>query len=346
MTRAGTGQVEQNLAAGRTRSAAADEMSAQAWRRMAAGTPLAFASHVGTAAGTADDRLVIEALARRCGCTVGAVPWDDPAVDWRRFSGVVIRSTWDYHRRLPAFLAWLARLEELSVPLWNPAAAVRWNADKRYLQELAGDGVMVVPTAWIDRAAPVELKTVLAAHGWAWAVIKPSVSATGFRTWRSTADAAGGERRRLAALLRESDALVQPYLPEVEREGEWSFLFFAGADGRLRYSHAVLKRPARGDFRVQADFGGTVLRTSPPAPLVRQAESAAAAVERRVAVPLLYARIDGVASDGTHAAPGTLLVMEAELIEPMLFLAAAPAAAARFADAIVRHAGRVESGRP
>ena len=47
--------------------------------------------------------------------------------------------------------------------------------------------------------------------------------------------------------------MVQPYLPEIERSGEVSMIFFGGA-----FSHAISKRPQPGDFRVQPEYDGII----------------------------------------------------------------------------------------
>jgi glutathione synthase/RimK-type ligase-like ATP-grasp enzyme len=99
----------------------------------------------------------------------------------------------------------------------------------------------------------------------------------------------------------------------VER-GEWSLLFFAGA-----YSHAVRKRPRAGDFRVQANHGGTLAAAEPPPRLVTDARR----LVGRVGGPdLLYARVDGF-----EGADGGFVLVELELIEPELFLRCGGAAA-------------------
>lgn len=90
-----------------------------------------------------------------------------------------------------------------------------------------------------------------------------------------------------------------------------------------QYSHAVLKRPSPGDFRVQPHLGGTLIPADPGPSLIRQAAAIAAAVE----ADLLYARVDAIER------AGQLLLMELELIEPDLFFTEHPQATARFADA-------------
>ena len=120
--------------------------------------------------------------------------------------------------------------------------------------------------------------------------------------------------------------LVQPYFPEIASSGEWSLMFLDG-----KYSHAVLKKPAGGDFRVQRHFGGKPEAAAPSGRLVDQAS----AILSKIGAPLLYARVDGIERDGDF------VLMELEVNEPYLFLSLSDDAAARFADAIVRLLGGV-----
>lgn len=253
--------------------------------------------------------------------------WDDPKIDWSVYDAVVIRSTWDYHLKPATFGAWLDRLEALDVPLWNPAQVVRANQDKSYLRELAVRGVSVVPTEWVARETKAVLADVLAARSWPEAVVKPTVSAGAYRTSKVKAGDPGAQAA-LDDVLAHSDAMIQPYLPEIASEGEWSFIFMGG-----EFSHAVLKTPQLGDFRVQEDHGGRTQRVEPLPELLAQARAALVAGSR----PCLYARVDGVRRDGE------LLVVELELIEPSLYLAHAPGAARRLAEAIK---ARLSASRP
>ena len=110
--------------------------------------------------------------------------------------------------------------------------------------------------------------------------------------------------------------MVQPLIGEVRDPGEWSLLFFGG-----QFSHAVLKRPAAGDYRVQWEFGGSAEAMAPPRALIADAERVLAAAPGTT----VYARVDGVERDG-H-----LTLMELELIEPHLFLGWDAGAAGRLA---------------
>jgi glutathione synthase/RimK-type ligase-like ATP-grasp enzyme len=297
---------------------------------------IAVATHRAAPGATEDDALALPRLAERCRATVEAVPWDSPDADWQRYAAVLLRSTWDYHLHLDAFLAWTARVEATGTDVWNPASVVRWNADKSYLRAVEAAGVPIVPTEWILRGDGAELGAALRRRGWSRAVVKPSVGATAFRTYLTSAEETDRHGTLLSDVHSQGDALVQPYLPQVGREGEWSFVYLDDGAGALAFSHAVVKRSAAGDFRVQDEFGGTVERVTPPPALLRQATRAAGAVSRLAPGPLLYARLDGVVSDGAHAPAGSLLLMEVELIEPLLFLACAAGAADRFAAAVAR----------
>lgn len=249
-----------------------------------------------------DDRLLRDELVR-AGDDVSAAVWDDPTVRWETFDAIVLRSTWDYHHRVGEFRAWLARLGD--APLWNPRAVVEGNLHKRYLLDLPDS----VPSVLLQPGDSIA--AVLAERGWRRAVVKPAVSATAFRT------SVIGEGAAAPGIATE-EVLVQPFVDEVVQDGEWSLIFLG------EFSHAVLKRPAAGDFRVQSDFGGSAVVAGPEPHIIEQAR----AIVARIRSPWLYARVDGVVRDGR------LLLMELELTEPSLFLDRHPLAPQRFAAAI------------
>jgi glutathione synthase/RimK-type ligase-like ATP-grasp enzyme len=283
-------------------------------------TPLyiAFATHAGLDGLTRSDRLAANELERR-GSAVIPVPWR-AACDWLRFDAVVIRATWDYYTHPADFLAWLETLERAGISLWNPAKLGAWNMRKSYLQDLERAGFPVVPTAWVSHSDGAEsLVDLVRAHGWKDVVVKPAVSANAHRTWRTREKITEQDEREFAALVAAGEVMVQPLIESLVRDGEWSFMFLGG-----EFSHAVLKRPASGDFRVQSIHGGTVSRANPRQEWVSQAR----AVLEPVTEPWLYARVDGCIVDGR------LLLMELEMLEPDLFFNLAPEAAVRFADSL------------
>lgn len=265
-----------------------------------------------------DDRVLVRALEARGAVVVPAL-WG--AALPARIDGVLLRSPWDYVDRLEEFLAWLAALEDAGVGVWNHPDVVRWNCHKRYLVELAGRGIDVVPTVLVAQGDATDLGELMAAQGWHDAVAKPAVGAgskDAVHVGREGVAAAGAH---LASLVASQDVLVQPFLREIERGGELSIVV---VDGEV--THVVRKQPQPGEWRIQSDYGGTAALVAPTAEHRD--------VARRVldVVPLAprYARVDVV------EVQGRLLLMEVELIEPELWFSLAPHAADALAAAILR----------
>ena len=281
---------------------------------------------------TAEDRALAAALERR-GVRVRAAVWSDRAA-WQGDPGlVVVRSCWDYHLRLTEFEGWLEGLCARGVAVRNPPGVIRWNARKRYLLDLAARGVSTLPTALLPFAGADALGAELAARAaadparWGDVVVKPAVSASAFLTVRVRVDGGVADALRgFDALPAGAEVLVQPFAASVAEIGETSLVYLGG-----RFSHAVTKRPAAGDFRVQEELGGSSRPAEAPGSLVAWGAGVLDAAGALCGVPvpeIAYARVDLLA----EAAPR---LMELELVEPSLFLRHAPDAAERFADAIV-----------
>lgn len=264
-----------------------------------------------------DDELLCAALRQR-GREAGLAVWDDDAVDWAGYDLCLVRSTWDYHDKYEEFLAWTRRVEAVA-ELRNPADLIAWNSDKRYLRELAEAGVPTVPTLWAERGTEIDLVGKLAARGWDEVVVKPVVD-LGAKNLRRARGSEAGDA--LAEVLARQEAMVQPFLPSLEAEGELSLIYVEGS-----FSHAVRKRPADGDFRVQSIWGGTVNAAEANPAHVAVAEQALAQLDE----PPLYARVDLVSDLDDNPA-----LIELELIEPNLYLGTDPTAVDRLADATVR----------
>lgn len=237
---------------------------------------------------------------------------------------MLVHSTWDYHDDPDRFLAWTEHVAQ-QARLCNPHPVLAWNAHKRYLLDLEDAGVPVVPTAIVERSNPEPLACVADRRGWRTVVVKPTVSAGAKSTGRFDLDDPAGERA-LAEVLRSTDAIVQPYLPEIEVAGETSIVVIGN-----EITHAVAKVPAAGDFRVQVQFGGGERAVEPTAAERELAAQAVAAVSSLG--PIAYARVDCVTVDGRP------LLMELEVIEPALFLSfAGDAVADRLIACLMAHA--------
>lgn len=267
---------------------------------------ISLATYHGLPELSADCQLLLPAL-RDVGFEPKIVDWqvDDPD------GATLMRSVWNYYRHRDSFLDWI---DGLPGPVLNPPDVIHWNSDKSYLARLAGAGISVVPSVFFPAATREDVEKIITAHGWENAVVKPTVSANAWRTLRI--------RDGIVPFFRsyETPVIVQPYVGAIEAAGEWSLMFFDG-----EFSHAVLKRPAAGDFRVQDDWGGTVESTTPDPELIREA---ARVLELAELQDLPYARIDAVVQDDAF------LLMELELIEPELFFRCNDDAARRFADVL------------
>lgn len=280
---------------------------------------VAFATYHELPRLTEDDRLVLEYL-HRLGVETRAVLWNSDQARWEEFDSIILRSCWEYHLHPQAFSSWIEMLAGRGANLWNPPQVVRWNMDKAHLKGLSEAGVAVPEAVWVEKGALVDLESILEERGWQRAVVKPTVSMTAFQTWITTPARARSDQAGVEEILKRSGVMIQKFVDEVQTKGEWSFVFF-----RKTYSHAVLKRAKQGDFRVQNDFGGYLEEAAPAPALIEQAQRIIASVKDS----LLYARVDGIEVDGT------LVLMELELIDPVLFLSAAPHAPQSFADAIL-----------
>lgn len=250
---------------------------------------------------------------RAAGATVDGPAWTE-AGDLAGYNLVLPMTVWGYHRAGQGWIDAVSRWEAAGVPLRNPASVLRWNADKRYLGRLAERGAPVVATIYVDRITPGAMDDALRSLGSERLVAKPQVSASAYRTLRWSP----GDPLHDGP---QGAAMIQPYLPTIETNGEVSLFFLGGG-----YSHAVRKVPRAGDFRVQPDYDGVITPVDPAPDERAAADAALAAVEE----PLLYARVDLVRElDGTPA------LIELELIEPDLYLGHAPDGGRAFVDAVL-----------
>lgn len=257
-----------------------------------------------------------EALAT-AGLTAVPIAWTDHIKDasgLMRFPLVLPVIAWGYHRDHDRWMQACATWEAAGVRMLNPPSVLGWNSDKSYLGRLADQGIALPDTVWIDGPTQADADAAFDRFGVERIVVKPRVSGGAHKTLRLS-------RGEAMVGAPEGPAMIQPYLPSIETEGETSLLFFGG-----RLSHVVNKRPVPGEFRVQVQYGGGyVALPEPPAAALALAERTLKAIGE----DLLYARID-MAPD----AEGGWLLMEAELIEPDFYLASVQEGGKRFAEAV------------
>lgn len=247
------------------------------------------------------------------GMTIDDVDWADTSQDWGTYDAAIIGTTWDYWDHQEAFLKRLETIEA-ETQLHNPAALVAWNSHKSYLRDLEAKGAKLIPTLWLDDANETTAREAFKTLGSDDLVFKRQVGA-----------GASGQHR-----LKSGDPIphmphpmmVQPFLSKIVEEGELSFIFI---DGEL--SHALIKRAAKGDYRIQSSYGGVEEAITPSTSDL----AAAKAILNTLDETPLYARVDMLRGED-----GGLLLMELELIEPYLYPLQGPELGERFAAAMAK----------
>jgi hypothetical protein len=241
--------------------------------------------------------------------------WTD-AGDLTGFPLVLPLLAWGYQRQPDVWFHALDGWGAQGVRMANSIPLLRWNTDKAYLLKLAESGVSVVTT----RAAPSlhveDMEEARVAFESDTLVIKPTISGGADGTYLLKS----GDPIPSDVLGR--DMLIQPMMPAIATEGEFSLFYF-----EEQFSHAILKTPAAGDFRVQEQFGGREVAVTPPdAALALAAATLAAAPDSP-----LYARVDMV-----RATAEDFHLMELEVIEPALFFSFAQNGGQAFAQSVRR----------
>lgn len=266
-----------------------------------------------------EDNQIINYLTEK-GLKISKEIWNDEKVEWKNYDLAILKSPWDYFDLIKDFYAWLNKIESLNLKLLNPLATVRWNTDKHYLQDIEKAGLKVTPSIFLTKGDDIKLHQYFDSYKTDQFIVKPAVSGGSKNTFKVTTANADEINEKLTALVEIEDFIVQPFLKEIEEDGELSFLFFNG-----KFSHALVKKAAKGDFRVQATFGGTVHPQQPSDELVATAQK----YIDQFAKGCLYARVDGAMVNNEF------VLMELELIEPFLFLDTNQKAIGNYYEALI-----------
>ncbi len=268
-----------------------------------------------------DDELTISPL-NDAGIAVAMVDWQDKSVDWNEFDVVIVRSTWNYQQHAEPFLSVLNEIESSSAKLLNPLAAMRWNVDKSYLRELPRLGLPTIPTQWFEGFDKAKLDAAIELIESDTFVLKPTISANADNTFRiAKSDWIDFDNAfdLLPDIFAVRSIMLQPFVSSILNRGEFSLFYIDGA-----FTHAVVKNPKSGDFRVQEEHGGVIHPCEPDLKLKQFGDKIAS----HLPWELLYARFDCVEFDGEW------VVMEIELIEPSLYFRFSEQAVSGFARAI------------
>lgn len=249
-------------------------------------------------------------------------PWQADEGDLPEYDAIFWQGISGYHKRMDRIAELLTQAELRNVPSLNTPSLIRWNSDKRYVQQLEQADVPTLPTLWLKEYDGETIRQWAKERRYQEIVVKPVISAGAYLTFR--VDCRQEDQWKLVDKAYQSSdsrrVMIQPFAPEILNDGEYSFLFFGGA-----FSHAVRKTPKKGDYRIQHVHGGRYERISPEESWLDQAKKVIAALPEAAN----YARVDGIKRDGK------LLLMEVELIEPYFYLSAAPEQITMFAQMVV-----------
>ena len=279
----------------------------------------AFLTKEGLAVEQTDDYLMLPYL-EKMGIELQFIPWKQTNT-WEKADIAIIRSTWDYHLMPDTFAKHLKSGQHSSLCFHNDLSLIRWNMDKHYLLDLEKRGIPIVPTVFLTgKEVSERLDSLFHAWNTDFLVVKPTISASAYMTRLISRQNIERVRDEFPDQHGDSQWMVQPFMKSIQSEGEFSLIYFNGY-----ISHTVLKIPAKIDFRVQEELGGRNQLVGNQVEFTKLGERL---IERLPILPL-YARIDIVRDND-----GNMVVMEAELIEPSLFLKAYPPAIVHFAEAI------------
>lgn len=236
------------------------------------------------------------------GMELDLIRWRDAAEKSAEYDAMLPLLVWDYFEgNEAAFTAEMAKVEA-QTKLFNRFKVLNWNSNKSYLDELEREGAPVISTLTVDRVTESGVARAFEELGTDTLVIKPQV---GGGAWRQVLYKKGDPFPNKNELPPEA-AMIQAFLPSVTEEGEYSFLYFGG-----EFSHGLIKRPKKGDYRIQSLYGGTEETYEPSS----QERNAARAVLNALDFTPLYARVDLL-----RGLDGKLKLIELEMIEPYLYL--------------------------
>lgn len=265
-----------------------------------------------------DDDLAVAPLLE-LGYQVSHLNWHEKH-NWKDFVCVVVRSTWDYQDHYQEFVTVLEEIAR-STLLLNDLETMKWNSHKEYLRELQDNGTKIIPTLFHEELGSKTVDELCEKLNSNKIIFKPYVGANSDNTFPISR-----EEEFPPINLKKGDFFVQAFNQNVLDEGEFSLFFFGG-----EFSHAILKTPKSGDYRVQEEWGGHIQEIIPEEKMLKTAVEI-------VNPKLLYSRVDLVRF-GDHKSDEFHL-MELELIEPALYFRMNDEAASKFAqtlDRMIKH---------
>ncbi len=267
-----------------------------------------------------EDKLLLEELEKK-NLRVCKKNWADREFDWRTTKYVIFRTTWDYFEKFDEFFLWIEMTKKKTVFI-NSSEIIKWNIDKHYLRFLQNKGINIAPTTFIEKNNFKSLSKLFIKSKWEKAVLKPAISGAARNTYCITKQNYTDFEDIFNKLIAEESMLLQEYLSDITLNGEISLIMIGG-----EYTHAVRKIAKKGDFRVQDDHGGKVIKYNAKASEIKFANKCLEACPYKTT----YARVDIIYDNKKEPS-----LSELELIEPELWFRNNKSAASLLAKEIKR----------
>jgi len=267
-----------------------------------------------------EDEYVKLALEKK-GLKVTRTYWDNPDFDFLKTKITLFRTIWDYFHRFDEFSKWLEETKDKTQFINHPDLIYQ-NIDKHYLQNLSKQNINIPPTLFINKDEKRTLNEIFIKSDWKDAVLKPTVSGAGRHTYKISDKNIASYEKIFNELIQKEDMMLQEFQNNIYEKGELAFMIFNG-----KFSHAILKKAKKGEFKVQDDFGGSVHKYKASQEEIKFAEEVVSVCNPKP----VYARVDIIFDNNNKPA-----VSELEMIEPELWFRFHPPAAELFADAILK----------
>ncbi len=247
-----------------------------------------------------EDNIVKVAL-ENIGLKVKIVSWSNPNFDWESTKIALFRTIWDYFDRFDEFRVWLESVKT-KTRLINTYETINWNMDKHYLIDLLDSGINIPKSIFFHKGEVINFNKIFSKSEFSEIVVKPTISGAARDTFRLDKSNYTEKESHINSLLKNKDFIIQPFEKNIIEFGEISIMIINGI-----YTHAVIKRAKKGDYRVQDDYGGSVELYKP-----KQSEINFAIKAYNYCSPKpLYARVDIIYDNNNN-----LAITELELIEP------------------------------
>ena len=265
-----------------------------------------------------EDSILLNEIAN-LGFSVKRISWSSKSFDWSNVKYVIFRTTWDYFEKLNDFRLWMKKTSK-KTKFINPYSQILWNLDKVYLNDFKNQGINIVPSFFVNQKC--SLSEIINYTKWENVVVKPTISAAAWNTHLVLKQDLSLFEPTFRDLQKNHNLLVQEFQKNILSRGEFSLIVIGG-----KYTHAVIKRVKKGDYRVQDDYGGSVERYNAPNEMVGFAESI---ISKCDPIPF-YARVDIIIDNNNE-----LALSELELIEPELWFRFCPESAHLLAKEVTK----------